>query len=112
MLLPPTTFMLGYAFFRNKRPLQDVPRSASLWMLLGVLIFGPWFLGFGLIPTKGGFYHFQGWTDIGVIVVSMFFPIWTLMFAQAHGTHNGMLLAAALTIVIQSKLERKQPVNK
>jgi hypothetical protein len=103
-LLPPISFFLSY-FLIKARKVFGV-RAISIWMLAGVFVFGPWFLYVALIPTKGGFYGFQGWIDIKVLLISMIYPLFTLAFSSAHRSSVGLLLTTVITFMVHSKFER------
>ena len=106
-LLPPAAFVAGYFITRKHVQAQKFVRAIAYWMFLGVLIFGPWFLGLGLMPTHGGFYEFDGWPAIKVVLLAMIFPILTLMFSLGHGTHHGIILSGLIALWLHRRFDRE-----
>jgi hypothetical protein len=94
--LGPALLVLIYVGFRLSRLVRV---RAYIWMLVGLYMFGPWFMFVGFMPFGGGFARAMGPLEWYYLALSSLLPPMTLLYSGYDGTLFGVLL---VTIALPS----------
>lgn len=78
------------------------PRSCARWMLLGIWVLGPLCLFISATFDGGGFA--QDWAWLGVVIATLFFPLFTLWLSLYDGSLIGLLVSSSLLGAASSDL--------
>ena len=103
--LPPAALLLAYLLF-VRRTLGL--RNAALWMLAGVSILGPLFMGAAWTALGAGFATLHDRTGFAYLALGCLIPPITLVLAGYDGTLFGVLLATLLMPLAQWQMNRRE----
>ena len=106
-LLPPGS-LIG-CFFLLRWKCLNWTRSISLWMLLGIYLFGSWFMCIGFTALGGGLHELHGWHD--VIILLVFGPFFTVDLSFSHVTGLGLVASTIILPLINVTIERRSVIR-
>ena len=108
-LLSSSSFLLGY--FLLRREFFHSVRSISVWMFLGLFLFGGVFSLVAFTAMGAGLSGLQGW-EMFMLLLASFVPGWFALYGSLTlGTLPALLLLAVLTVFLHGRLEQKQPTK-
>jgi hypothetical protein len=102
--VPVASILVAYAVTIRWNAVRG--RYVSLWMLLGIWLFGPSFMMLGASALGGGFTALGGIRSIWILLVSTFMPIFTFVWATYDVTLLSLLCATLILLVLNICRER------